>query len=127
VSAGYEGYEDDGVVDFAAGVVHTRAARVTSEILALMTELAERGPTQDEVEKAKKRHAWDTRGLADSPEDLAGFYALGSLWERPESPEERGAMLARVTKEQIGDVARLLASPSRLNVVAVGLLDRRTP
>jgi predicted Zn-dependent peptidase len=124
VSAGYEGYEDDGVVDFAAGVVHMRAARVTSEILALMTELAERGPTADEVEKAKKRHAWDVRGLADSPEDLAGFYGLGALWERPESPEERGAILARVTKEQIQDVARLLASPARLNVVAVGLLDR---
>jgi predicted Zn-dependent peptidase len=124
VSAGYDGYEDDGVIDFAAGVVHSRAARVTSEILALMVELARVGPTADEVDKAKRRHGWDVRALADSPEDLAGFYGLGALWNHPETPEERRAILARVTPEQIRDVARVIASPSRLNVVAVGLLDR---
>jgi predicted Zn-dependent peptidase len=124
VSAGYDGYEDDGVVDFAAGVQHARSARVTLEILALVADLARKGPTEDEVEKAKKRHEWDVRALVDSPEDLAGFYGLGWLWDRPESPEERRATLVRVTREQIQDVARVLASPSRLNVVAVGLLDR---
>jgi predicted Zn-dependent peptidase len=124
VSAGYDGYEDDGVVDFAAGVQHSRAAQVTSEILALMTEVAKKGPTDDELEKANRRHGWDVRALIDSPEDVAGFYGLGALWNHPESPEERRAELARVTKEQIREVARLLASSSRLNVVAVGLLDR---
>jgi predicted Zn-dependent peptidase len=124
VSAGYDGYEDDGVIDFAAGVVHSRAARVTSEILALMAALAKKGPSEDEVEKAKKRHAWDVRALADSPEDLAAFFGLGSLWGWPETPEERGAILARVTRDQIQAVAELVSSPSRLNVVAVGMLDR---
>ena len=35
VSAGYDGYEDDGIVDFAAGVLHERAPLVTREILAI--------------------------------------------------------------------------------------------
>jgi len=124
VSAGYEGYEDDGVVDFAAGVQHGRVARVTSEIVSIMSELAEAGPTEDEIQKAKKRHAWDVRSLFDSPEELAGFFGLGELWKHPESPEQRLGAIANVTRDAVRDVARLLASPSRLNVVAVGMLDR---
>ena len=126
VSAGYDGYEDDGVIDFAAGVQHSRAARVTAEILALMTEASRtRAPRTRRSDKAKARHfPWDVRSLVDSPEDLAGFYGLAALWDRLETPEERRATTVAVTREQIRDVARLVASPTRLNVVAVGLLDR---
>jgi predicted Zn-dependent peptidase len=124
VSAGYESYEDDGVVDFAAGVQHARVARVTSEILGLMAELAREGPTEEEMVKAKKRHAWDMRSLFDSPEELATLYGLGELWNHPESAEERLTALARVTRDEVREVARLVSSPSRLNVVAVGMLDR---
>jgi predicted Zn-dependent peptidase len=124
VSAGYEGYEDDGVVDFAASVQHRRVAEVTSEILAVMRELGENGPTEGELTKARKRHAWDVRALADSPEELAGFFGLGELWKHPESPQDRLAATARVTRAEVTHVARLLASPARLNVVTVGMLDR---
>ncbi len=124
VSAGYDGYEDDGVIDFAAGVQHSRVALVTQEILSLMTELAKNGPTDEELDKARRRCAWDSSALLDSPEDAAGFYALGELWGYLETPEERLAALGRVTKDEIGEVANTVASPSRLNVVAVGLLDK---
>jgi secreted Zn-dependent insulinase-like peptidase len=49
---------------------------------------------------------------------------LGELWKHPQSAEERLAALARVTRDEVRDVARMLSSPSRLNVVAVGMLDR---
>jgi predicted Zn-dependent peptidase len=124
VSAGYESYEDDGVIDFAAGVHQTRVAQVTSEILTLMAELAADGPTREELVKAKKRHAWDMRSLFDSPEELASLYGLGELWKHPESADERLAALERVTRDEVRDVARMLTAPSRLNVVAVGMLDR---
>jgi predicted Zn-dependent peptidase len=124
VSAGYEGYEDDGVLDFAASVQHGRVVRVTREILAMMSELAEAGPTEDELAKARRRHAWDVRSLSDSPEELAGFYGLGALWKHPESLEARMAAMAAVTREQVRDVARHVATPSRLNIVAVGMLDK---
>jgi predicted Zn-dependent peptidase len=124
VTAGYDGYEDDGVIDFAAGVQHARVARVTREILSLMTELAQSGPTGDELDKARRRHTWDVQALLDSPEDAAGFYALGELWGHLETPDARLASLAHVTKDEIREVARTVTSPSRLNVVAVGLLDK---
>ena len=123
VSAGYDGYEDDGVIDFAAGVQHARVAVVTAEILAMLEELAEQGPGDEELLKAKRRHAWDLAALADSAEDAAGFFAGGLLFDRFESVDQRKASLARVTKDDVREVARQIARPERLNVVAVGLLE----
>jgi predicted Zn-dependent peptidase len=123
VSAGYDGYEDDGVIDFAAGVQHQRVAVVTKEILGVLEEIAEQGPTEDELAKAKRRHAWDLAALADSAEDAAGFFAGGYLFDRFESVEQRRESLARVTRNDIQAVAREIARPERLNVVAVGLLE----
>jgi predicted Zn-dependent peptidase len=123
VSAGYDGYEDDGVIDFAAGVQHPRAALVTREILTLLEEIAEKGPEEDELAKAKRRHAWDLTAMADSAEDAAGFFAGGYLFDRFEDADQRRASLAKVTREDVRDVARKLARPERLNVIAVGLLE----
>jgi len=123
VSAGYDGYEDDGVIDFAAGVQHARVAVVTREILAMLEEIAEKGPDDEELVKAKRRHAWDLTALADSAEDAAGFFAGGLLFDRFEDVAQRQASLARVTKDDVRDVARQIARPERLNVVAVGLLE----
>jgi predicted Zn-dependent peptidase len=125
VSAGYDGYEDDGIVDFAAGVQHKRVDRVTREILTLMTELADSGPTEEELAKAKRRHAWDLEAMLDSPEDVAGFLGAGALFGNMESPEARLATLSQISREAVRDVARVVADPTRLNVVAVGLLDAR--
>jgi predicted Zn-dependent peptidase len=123
VSAGFDGYEDDGIVDFAAGVQHARTTQVTKEILALVKELATVGPTEDELAKARRRHRWEQEAMVDSAEDMAGFFAGGTLFERLESMEERRAALEAVTAENVREVAAILAEPSRLNVIAVGLLE----
>lgn len=123
VSAGFDGYEDDGVLDFAAGVQHFRSTQVTSEILALMKELATVGPTEEEMLKGRQRYAWDLTSLRDSPDDMAGFFAGGYLFDRFETPEERLRKTSAVTREQVRDVARLISEPSHLNVTAVGLLE----
>ena len=123
VSASFDGYDDDGVLDFAAGVQHARAAVVAKEITKLLADLARTGPTDDELAKARRRHGWDMRTMLDSPEELAGFYAAGLLFDRFESPDERTAKNAAVTPKDIRDLAEMLAQPDRLNVLAVGLLD----
>jgi predicted Zn-dependent peptidase len=123
VSAGFDGYEDDGVIDFAAGVQHARTARVTKEILALLEELAREGPTEEELAKARRRNAWEANALLDSAEDLAGFFAGGYLFDRFETPAERLAKNAAVTAEDVKRMAQKLARPDRLNVLAVGILE----
>ncbi|HVH46606.1 MAG TPA: pitrilysin family protein [Labilithrix sp.] len=123
VSASYDGYDDDGIIDFAAGVQHARAAVVTSEITSLLSELARTGPTEAELEKARRRHLWDMRSMLDSPEELAGFYATGLLFDRFETPETRATRNAAVSREDIRALTDLVAQPERLNVLAVGLLE----
>jgi predicted Zn-dependent peptidase len=123
VTCGFDSYEDDGVVDFAAGVVHERTAKVTSEILELMEELATHGPTEAELAKARRRNAWEVKQLADSAEEIAGVHAHATLFGRNETPEERLAKNQSITRQEVRDVASALARPDRLNVMAVGLLD----
>ena len=123
-SATFDGYEDDGILDFAAGCQHQRTTVVTRELLAILTELARTGPTEDELEKARRRNAWEIHTAFDSPEDVAGFYAGSLLFGRFQTPEARLAENAAVTRERIRALAELVAQPDRLNVVAVGLLER---
>ncbi len=122
VSAGYDGYEDDGVIDFVAGVQHRRVDKVAREILALMTELAAEGPTEDELVKAKRRHAWDLESMLDSPEDVGSFLGTGGLFGTLETPSERLEALSAVSRDGVRRVAEMLVDPRRLSVVAVGLL-----
>ncbi|HEX7667651.1 MAG TPA: pitrilysin family protein [Polyangiaceae bacterium] len=123
VTAGFDGYEDDGIVDFAAGVQHARADRVTSEILELMKELATDGPTDEELVIARRRHAWDIAAMKDSAEDMAGFYGHGVIFGRSPSLEKTATRLDDVTAEDVRRLTAKLCEPDRLNVVAVGLLE----
>lgn len=123
VGASFDGYEDDGILDFMAGVQHARTSVVTREIVELLCDLAKHGPTDKELDKAKKRNAWEVRTIFDSPEDLAGFYAGGLLFDRFETPEQRLAANSAVTPQRLREMAELLAQPDRLNVLAVGLLE----
>jgi predicted Zn-dependent peptidase len=123
VSAGYDGYEDDGVVDVAAGVQHKRVSLVTREILSMFEELAREGPTAEELETARRRIARDTRSLADSAEETAAFFAAGLLFDRFVTPAEHAAELARVDADMVREAARHIARPERLDVVAVGMLE----
>jgi predicted Zn-dependent peptidase len=121
VSAAYDSYEDDGVIDVAAGVQHKRAALVTSEILAMFDELAREGPTADELEKARRRIVWDVNALGDSAEETAAFLASGLLFDRSTTTEAHVAELLTVGAADVQEAARQLARPERLSVVAVGL------
>jgi predicted Zn-dependent peptidase len=122
VSGMFEAYEDDGVVDIAAGVQHDRASVVVRELFALLRELAEEGPTQEELAKARDRHLWSVDALLDDPESTAGFYGLAALANIARTPEARHEELARVTAGDVREAARAIFRPERLSVVAVGLL-----
>ncbi len=124
VSASFDGYEDDGILDFAAGCQHGRTPLVTREVLGLLEELGKAGPSEEELEKARRRNAWEVRSMFDSPEDLAGFYAGGLLFDRFETPEGRLAENAAVRAEDVRTIAEVVAQPERLNVLAVGLLEK---
>ncbi|CAN5702939.1 hypothetical protein BH09MYX1_BH09MYX1_16540 [soil metagenome] len=55
---------------------------------------------------------------------MAGFYAVGYRFDRFETLDERLARTFGVTREDVMRVAKRIGEPSRLNVVAVGLLEK---
>ncbi len=123
VSGMFETYEDDGVIDVAAGAQHGRATVVAKEIMALLRQLAEHGPSEDELSKARDRHQWSVEAMLDDPDAVAGFFGLAALAEIARTPEARHAELAAVTRAGVRDAAASVFRADRLTAVAVGLLS----
>ena len=123
VSGMFEAYEDDGVLDVAAGAQHERALVVTKEIFALLHDLAASGPTPAELDKAKDRHLWSVEAMLDDAEAVAGFYGLAALADIKRTPMARHEELSQVTPADVRAAAELVFQPDRLGVAAVGLLS----
>jgi predicted Zn-dependent peptidase len=123
VGALYESYEDDGVFDVAAEVQHERVVDVTREIARLLGDLAAKGPTSAELDRAKARNLWQTQALLDDPDGIGGFYALSALSRLAPTPGERHAQLLEVTPEAVRNVAAGVFCSNRLSLVTVGSLD----
>jgi predicted Zn-dependent peptidase len=123
VGALYESYEDDGVFDVAAEVQHERVVEVAREIAEVLGDLAERGPTAAELERARARHLWQTQAMLDDADGLGAYYALSALSRLAPTPGKRHEELAAVTPRDVRDVAALVFRSERSNVVTVGTLS----
>jgi predicted Zn-dependent peptidase len=124
VSAGYEAYEDEGLVDVAATAQHERAATVLATILEVLDELRQTGPTDAELEKARDRHRWSIEAMADDPEGLAEFHGHAAILGGAETPEGRHEQLAAVRASEVRDAAGAVFQAGALSAVAVGSLPR---
>jgi predicted Zn-dependent peptidase len=123
VSGMFETYEDDGVLDVAAGAQHERATLVVKEIFALLHDLSATGPTDEELSKARDRHLWSVEAMLDDAEAVAGFYGLAALAGIARTPMARHEELSRVTRDEVRTAAEAVFRGDRLSVVAVGLLS----
>ncbi|MEZ4312969.1 MAG: insulinase family protein, partial [Polyangiaceae bacterium] len=122
VSGSFEAYEDDGVIDIAAGARHQRTPMVAKEVLSLLAELAAHGPAQEELDKARDRHEWSVEAMSDDPEETAAFHGLAALTGITRCPHARHEQLCAVTRENVRDAAQKVFRPERLSITAVGLL-----
>jgi predicted Zn-dependent peptidase len=125
VSASYEAYADAGLFDIAADAAPERAELVLGEICAVMHALRDEGPTQIELDKAKRRFAWQLAEQDDDPAALASFYGLGELTGIARTPPERLAVLEGTTMDQVRHAATRLFSRDAMNVLIVGKLNAK--
>ena len=126
VAAGYEAYEDVGLVDLLADSANERAAEVLAELLDVVRRLRDEGPSEQELEKAKRRHGWQLGMILDDPEEVAAHFAMAELSGTAQHPALRREQLAAVTREQVLSAAREVFTPSGLNVVAVGAQNKKS-
>ncbi len=120
VSASYEAYADSGLFDIAADSAPERAEAVLQEIFAVARALRDQGPSEAELDKAKKRFAWQLAEQDDDPAALAAFYGLGELTGIARTPSERLAQLEAVTLADVKRAAERLFARDALNVLIVG-------
>jgi zinc protease len=121
--AGNDSLEDCGVFDFGASVEHTKAPHLVETVLELVEALRQTAPSEDEVEKAKRRYLWDLRTVRDDPEDTADFVGGSALFGLPEELEVIATQVAEVTPDDIQRVVRRHFKPGAAHLTCVGVLD----
>lgn len=125
VSAGYEAYVAGGIFDLAAETAHERAPAVLDELLALIRELRDHGPTDVELAKVKQRLAWSFEQMLDDAGEVAGFVASGVLTGVAASPRERRDQLLSVSLAEVRRAGERMFAADGLSVLAVGNLGKR--
>jgi predicted Zn-dependent peptidase len=117
-------FEDCGVFDFGASVEHRKAPMLVETVFELIGELQRHVPTDDEVEKAKRRYLWDLRMVRDDPEDTAHFVGTSALFGLPERISTVAEQVARVTPGDIQRAVRQYLEPKDAYLTCVGVLDK---
>jgi predicted Zn-dependent peptidase len=124
--ATFESYQETGLVELEADVVHENAPEVLPQMLRVTRELAETSVTDAEFERAKKRARWQHDAYQDEPGATADFFAMGEITGSARSPSDRLDQLLSVTKADIQQAAQRVFSPAGRNVVAVGRASVKT-
>lgn len=121
--AGNDTFEDCGVFDFGASVEHKKAPALVDAVFEIIDELRRHPPSEEEVDKAKRRHLWDLRTVRDDPEGSAGFVGSSALFGLPERIETMAEQVSRVTPEELQSAAQRFLDPDDARVTCVGVLD----
>ncbi|HEU5076790.1 MAG TPA: pitrilysin family protein, partial [Polyangiaceae bacterium] len=119
--AGYQAFDTAGIIEFDGETAHERAPLLLREILDLAEALASSGPTEAELEQARRRCQWQFEAMLDDPESVAHFYAHSLLGRNQQSPLDRYRELCDVSRQAVLDAAQSAFQQSRLSVAAVGI------
>ncbi len=123
--AGDDSLEDCGVFDFGASVEHAKVPRLIEAVFELVEELRTSPPTDEEIDKAKRRYLFDLRTVRDHPEDTTLFIGTSALFELPEQLETIAERIERVTPDDVQGVARRYFDVDDAHVTCVGVLQGR--
>ena len=92
-------------------------------MLELISELQQRPPTEDEVDKAKRRYLWNLRTLQDDTEGAAHFVGTSALFGLPGRIGTVADRVERVTAKDIQQSAQRYLNSKDANLTCVGVLD----
>jgi len=121
--AGNDTFEDCGVFDFGASVEHQKTPLLVETTLELIRELRESPPTEEEVEKAKRRYLWDLRTVRDDPEDTVHFVGTSALFGLPEQVSTIAQQVADVSADDVQQAAQRYLDPRDAYLTCVGVLE----
>lgn len=122
VSAHYEAFADAGIFTLGGESAHGSSEKLLTAFFDVVASLRDEGPSEVELDKAKRRFAWQMRALLDDPGELAAFLGLGELTAVARTPDERRLALAGVSREAVHAAAKAVFQKEALAVAVVGQL-----
>jgi len=99
---------------------HPKVGTVIQTIAEVLGAFIEGGPTEAELERAKRRYRIGLEFALDSTSDLAGWFGGSELWRPAETFAERVARVEAVSIEEIQRVCRGTFSRGNLHLMLVG-------
>ncbi len=123
--ASLEPFVDAGLYDIDGACVHTHVPALVRESLGVLSKLRDTPPTEDELDKARRRYRWDLEGSFDDPDAMAGWWGGTELFFGPQALETKVERVQRVTPADVQRVAERLVRPERLTVACVGTLTKK--
>jgi len=120
IHAGMEAFHDVGLFEIDAASAPNKASLVVEETLKTLAELCANPVSQDELDRAKRRHRMFLDFAQDSPGELVGWFAGTELFRPPETFEDRARLVDAQTAEAVQAVARRYFTRKNLLTVAVG-------
>lgn len=121
-SALWEPFLEVGALDLAAAMSPERLPDVAGACIAMVEELAADGPTEEELDKAKKRHRWSVLAALDHADELETLAGGAVLFDRTRGLEAQAYRFDALTVDDLRNVARDVFARERLYVATVGTL-----
>jgi predicted Zn-dependent peptidase len=123
IAAAHSGYWDTGAFDVATSVKPEQFDELLAHLLAVLADVRERGPTADEVERARLRHLFDLEFDRDAPGARIGRYAWPLMHSTVRDEDRERAQVAALPREALAALAQRLLTRERLHAVLVGPVD----
>ena len=120
VGAGVDRYSDVSIFELEAACLPVKAPRVVAEFGRLLGELCDSEVSEEELERAKRRHAMALEFALDSTTELCSWYGSGALFGHDEDFAKRRARVQAVSPKEMLRVARAVFRPDRLHFTYVG-------
>ncbi len=118
-----EPYEDCGIFELGAAVVHENVPVLVDEFFDLMREFREHPVGEPEWSKAQRRYLWDLHTTLDNAPGVAGLYGVYALFNQRDTLTSLAERARSVRVQDLQALARDLFQPSNARVTCVGLLD----
>lgn len=118
--AALDTFSDVSIFEVEVACAHAKVPTVLAVVAEVLGGLADGGPTEEELARAKLRHTMGIEFSRDSPSDLAGWFGGAELWRAAETFEERIARVQAVTIEDVKRVFTQLVARRNLHMVLVG-------
>jgi predicted Zn-dependent peptidase len=125
VGADLETYADTGALNVDAVCSHGNVVQVAEEVLAILGELRDRGVTEGDLDKAKRRAVWSLERHLDDPEAMSAWYGEQELVAEVRLLEEEARVVSGLGAADVARVAARIVDTADLHITTVGVLGEK--